>query len=72
MEAEWVPWMDTRVLLAFPGGAGYGDPKQRDKLAVKRDLARGYISAQTAKSGYGLTDTEIEDVKASIRRGEVV
>ena len=37
-----------RVVLAFPGGAGYGPVSERDPELVKRDLARGYISAETA------------------------
>lgn len=61
-----------RVVLAFPGGAGYGDPGQRDQMAIKRDLARGYISAETAKTVYGLSETEIKDVQSAIRRGDVV
>lgn len=61
-----------RVVLAFPGGAGYGDPEQRDQIAIKRDLARGYISAETAKSVYGLSETEIKQVQSAIRRGDVV
>ncbi|MEK9860237.1 MAG: hydantoinase B/oxoprolinase family protein, partial [Alphaproteobacteria bacterium] len=31
-----------KVMMAFPGGAGYGDPADRDPNLVKRDLARGY------------------------------
>ena len=48
-----------RVLLAFPGGAGYGDPAQRDPERVKDDLIRGYISAEAAKADYGFSDDEI-------------
>ena len=59
-----------RVLLAFPGGAGYGDPKDRDPALVKRDLARGYISADVAKRDYGLSDEEIQNVLDDVRRGE--
>ena len=29
----------ARVMLAFPGGAGYGDPADRDHAEVRRDLA---------------------------------
>ena len=36
-----------KVMLAFPGGAGYGKVADRDLALVKRDLARGYISAQS-------------------------
>ncbi len=59
------------VLLAFPGGAGYGDPRERDIDLVKRDLARGYISADVAKRDYGLSDQDIRDVLEAVRRGEV-
>ena len=46
-----------KVMLALPGGAGYGDPKQRDPALVRRDFAYGYITAEVAKRDYG-TDTE--------------
>ena len=42
----------------------------RDPAMVKRDLARGYISAEVAKRDYGLTDQDVEDVLDAIRRGE--
>lgn len=59
-----------RVKMAFPGGAGYGDPAQRSPEAVKRDLARGYISIATARDAYGLSDSEIEKVQAAVRAGK--
>ena len=61
-----------RVVMAFPGGAGYGDPKQRDPALVKRDLARGYISAETAAKDYGLSAEDIADVQAANAKGEVL
>lgn len=61
-----------RVRLAFPGGAGYGAPGERDKSLVRRDLARGYISAEVAAGTYGLSDAEIAGVQAAVRRGESV
>ena len=57
---QFVP-AGERVLLAMPGGAGYGDPGERDPQLVKRDLRRGYISAAVAREQYGLSDAEIED-----------
>ncbi|MDA9865302.1 hydantoinase B/oxoprolinase family protein [bacterium] len=60
----------AKVMLAFPGGAGYGDAKARDPELVKRDLARGYISAETAARDYGLSDTEITEVQEMVRKGE--
>jgi len=59
-----------KVMLAFPGGAGYGGAAERDKKLVKRDLARGYISAETAKESYGLSAEEIAVVEKLIRLGE--
>ncbi len=61
-----------RVLLAFPGGAGYGDPSDRDPDAVKSDLARGYISAEIAAETYGLSADEIASVEEAVKRGEAV
>ncbi|NKB54015.1 MAG: hydantoinase B/oxoprolinase family protein [Rhizobiaceae bacterium] len=59
-----------KVLLAFPGGAGYGNVEQRDESKVRRDLAHGYISTDMAKSTYGLSDKAITEVEAAIRKGE--
>lgn len=58
------------VVLAFPGGAGYGDPKDRDPERVRQDLARGYISAEAAKRDYGLSDQDVQAVQDAIRRGK--
>jgi N-methylhydantoinase B len=62
----------ARVMLAFPGGAGYGDPADRDRADIRRDLALGYISAESAKSVYGLSDADVGDVENAIKRGEVI
>jgi N-methylhydantoinase B len=59
-----------RVMLALPGGAGYGDVGQRDPNAVKRDLARGYISAQSAAQNYGLSASDIAEIEAALANGE--
>jgi N-methylhydantoinase B len=58
------------VEMAFPGGAGYGAPEDRDRAAVRRDLALGYISAETAASDYGLDADEIADVLRRAKLGE--
>ena len=42
-----------RQCLDLPGGAGYGDPKNRDPELIKRDVTRGYITAEAAKRDYG-------------------
>ena len=61
-----------KVMMAFPGGAGYGKPEDRDPELVKRDLARGYISAETAAQVYGLSTNDIAAVEESVRNGEVI
>jgi len=61
-----------KVMLALPGGAGYGWPAERDAQLVKRDLARGYISAATAKRDYGFSDADIAAVEKAVAMGEVV
>ncbi|WP_350291561.1 hydantoinase B/oxoprolinase family protein [uncultured Croceitalea sp.] len=32
------------LILTLPGGAGYGDPKKRDKILIEEDKLLGYIS----------------------------
>ncbi len=59
-----------RVMLAFPGGAGYGPAKDRDPALVRRDLARGYISAQTAQDDYGMDKDAVDAVLHAVRTGE--
>ncbi len=43
-----------RVLMAFPGGAGYGNPAQRSAESIQKDLKRGYISLDAAKKDYNI------------------
>ena len=33
-----------RLMLALPGGGGYGDPEQRDPAAQADDLSKGYVT----------------------------
>ncbi|WP_108483429.1 hydantoinase B/oxoprolinase family protein [Oceaniglobus ichthyenteri] len=61
-----------RVMMAFPGGAGYGAPAERDPAQIKRDLARGYISTEAAAQTYGLSAQDIASVEAAVRRGDPV
>ena len=58
-----------RVVLALPGGAGYGAPSDRDRAAVMRDLARGYITAEVAAQDYGLSEGDIAAVETALREG---
>jgi N-methylhydantoinase B len=42
------------VLMAPPGGAGYGDPFQRPIEAVLADVVSGYVSIDAAARDYGV------------------
>ncbi|MFO1088127.1 MAG: hydantoinase B/oxoprolinase family protein [Hyphomicrobiales bacterium] len=61
-----------KVMMAFPGGAGYGAPAERDPARVRRDLALGYITPDYARVHHGMTDAAIEAVLAQARRGEIL
>lgn len=61
-----------RVVMAFPGGAGYGEPSERSIELVKRDLARGYISAETAAKDYNLSSADIAEVEAIVAKGDTI
>lgn len=60
-----------KVMMAFPGGAGYGPPAERTGAEIRRDLALGYISPQAARAEYALSDEAIHEVAALARRGEL-
>ncbi len=38
-----------RIRLETPGGGGYGPPDQRDPAAAARDIALGYVTAETGE-----------------------
>jgi N-methylhydantoinase B len=41
------------VVMDAAGGGGYGDPRQRDRDALARDLREGKVSAESARRDYG-------------------
>jgi N-methylhydantoinase B len=43
----------SRVSILTPGAGGYGDPLQRDRALVARDLRDGKISQEAARRDYG-------------------
>jgi N-methylhydantoinase B len=45
------------IAVRTPGGGGYGDPRRRDPGLVARDVARGYLTAEDARSDYGVALT---------------
>ena len=42
-----------RVRVATPGGGGYGDPAERDRRLVERDVALGYYTPEQADALFG-------------------
>ena len=42
-----------RVRLESPGGGGWGDPMQRPREAIARDIRLGFVSAESAARDYG-------------------
>lgn len=65
---QFVP-AGRRVMMAFPGGGGYGDAAARDVALIRRDLLRGYISQATARA-CGLSEAQISEITDAIARGE--
>jgi N-methylhydantoinase B len=60
----------TRVDTALPGGAGYGDPFERDPSAVMNDVVNGYVSVEAAERDYGVVikSTKRADEQVSLPR----
>ena len=49
-----------RMTVLTPGGAGYGDPKNRDFARIAQDLEFGLISPEAAMLDYGTQTSEDE------------
>ncbi len=47
------------ISFRVAGGGGYGNPDDREKHRVLADLRNAFISRASAKSDYGLTDSDI-------------
>ncbi|WP_422047862.1 hydantoinase B/oxoprolinase family protein [Shimia sp.] len=60
------------VQMAFPGGAGYGNPQARDADMVKRDLALGYITPEHAAQHYNISDADIAEALTRAKRGDTL
>lgn len=58
--------------MAFPGGAGYGDPSKRPMDKVNRDLAQGCFASGAAAKDHGLTGEDIAAVETATRKEETV
>ncbi|MCO5093142.1 hydantoinase B/oxoprolinase family protein [Bosea sp. (in: a-proteobacteria)] len=48
------------VEIRIAGGGGWGDPRERERAEVERDLDDGFITAETAREVYGLTTRQEE------------
>lgn len=42
-----------RLVVEFPGGGGFGDPRKRDRQKVERDVRYGLVSPEIAAAVYG-------------------
>lgn len=49
------------VSLRLPGAGGYGDPRERDPEAVRRDVRDGKVAAESAEKEYGIKDVPAKD-----------
>jgi len=47
-----------RITIRTAGGGGHGSPADRDVVAVRRDVAEGYVSREAARDVYGV---ELDD-----------
>ena len=67
-----------RIVFRTAGGGGWGDALERDPAVVRRDVVRGLLTADAARSGYGVAlgagggrevdRTTTEDLRARMRR----
>lgn len=46
------------VVVRTPGGGGWGNPRERDRERVLRDVTRGYITGEQAQVDYGLQNRD--------------
>jgi N-methylhydantoinase B len=65
---------ETIVSISSAGG-GYGPPHERDAERVRHDVAEGWVSAERARSVYGVVlaqDGSVEHAATSARRAELL
>jgi len=41
------------LVVELPGGGGFGDPAQREKIMIEADLAAGLVTPESARQDYG-------------------
>lgn len=62
------------IVLHSAGGGGYGDPLDRDPVAVESDVQNGYVSARRAAEEYGVIidpDGSASATETARRRAEL-
>jgi N-methylhydantoinase B len=60
---QTVPPGET-VVMAMPGGGGYGDPFERDPERVAADVLNGLVSLEAARRDYGVACSATGEVNA--------
>ena len=54
------------IVLQTPGGGGYGNPLERERRLILKDVVNGFISIEDAERDYGtgpITQEELDEVK---------
>lgn len=71
-------WLEPEVVVHFglPGGGGFHDPLEREPEAVLEDVRDGYVSAEAARSAYGVVlagdavdDAATRELRTRLRAG---
>ncbi|MBJ6127177.1 hydantoinase B/oxoprolinase family protein [Microvirga splendida] len=57
---------DEIVEVVLAGGAGYGDPHERDRALVEQDVAFGFVTPAAAASEYGRTGRLAADAASKV------
>lgn len=59
----WNIKLDTgdRVEVGMGGGGGYGDPANRDIVAIAQDVAADFVSFEAAQQNYGVEPSKLRD-----------
>ena len=47
-----------QVKIVMPGGGGYGNPLERDRAMVRRDLTDGFVTLAAAREHYGWEEAD--------------
>ncbi len=57
-----------RIVFRTAGGGGWGDALERDSAKVRNDVARGLLSREAAREGYGVVVSESFDIDETATR----